>query len=334
MGQAPLAAIAASARKDTEPFLDALQRLEDRAEERFEHAIVKPLGAELKRFALHLHKLLNEENLDLDTLKQEAERLHKTFDQTSQRLTRSHETLESELATRLPRVVDVVRHGLTGEQDTLARRALQGRDISSDIGLTIRRLISQGVEQEIKPVFQRHLSQSAHLMAENWGEELELQVSDLSRIAADVAIDDSIDMEKLLIQILTILLPKMPTLLKLVSVIGPFLQKWFNDKQAEVAREKQLEELRQEIIQRIIPEVLSQLQTHLNAALQRTTGELQGLLEQELEEQYQRHQQTIAQLQRQVQASEEEQQRRNAAQRSALEFVRTLDDLLAMDAPQ
>lgn len=156
LGRAPQATVCVR-RGQAQPFLEALDALEQQAEAIFNHAIGQPLDELLAQAGKRLDTLANRDDIDSQQIQADIERLKKERHAIEQNIAQRTQALESELPAIESNILQTVRNALQNCADSHISAVLGGRDISSDIHHTVRAALQQGVRQDFAPELQSYL---------------------------------------------------------------------------------------------------------------------------------------------------------------------------------
>lgn len=158
IGSPPLAVAVTSARKrNIGEFAAALDTLQAKAGEIFENQVVGNWRRILEEVAQHLELMANRDNKDAASLQADIEKLQHDLREFDARLERETEALEAQVGPILGAIRLRVDNALMGQLDALARRAMNGANISDDILGTARLVVSEAIRQEFEPAMQRYL---------------------------------------------------------------------------------------------------------------------------------------------------------------------------------
>lgn len=156
-GSAPLAEAQVSARKGSiDPFIQALDKLEARAEERFAAGVIAPVAGDLARLAGHLDILAQRQFHDAEKLKAESETLAGEIARFNEQLEKETNALRAKLEPVMSTLRCRLESELSAKLEQFTATLESGGDPSDAMLLTARAVIVSTVQQEFEPALARY----------------------------------------------------------------------------------------------------------------------------------------------------------------------------------
>ena len=308
LGRAPQATVCVR-RGQAQPFLEALDALEQQAEAIFNHAIGQPLDELLAQAGKRLDTLANRDDIDSQQIQADIERLKKERHAIEQNIAQRTQALESELPAIESNILQTVRNALQNCADSHISAVLGGRDISSDIQHTVRAALQQGVRQDFAPELQSYL---LHLN-ESIPKDLDIRISALN--LHDGNVDTKADDSTQMATVISFLLGAIPKLLpKLAGHIGilvaaiPLVVHLLN-RPTEADRAEQREARREEArdqLKKTYAEVISRVGESLFAYLQKQVQEAKKQIAASVHHQIEQQTATLRQLEQRLSLGQEQ----------------------------
>ena len=308
LGRAPQATVCVR-RGQAQPFLEALDALEQQAEAIFNHAIGQPLDELLAQAGKRLDTLANRDDIDSQQIQADIERLKKERHAIEQNIAQRTQALESDLPAIESNILQTVRNALQNCADSHISAVLGGRDISSDIHHTVRAALQQGVRQDFAPELQSYL---LHLN-ESIPKDLDIRISALN--LHDGNVDTKADDSTQMATVISFLLGAIPKLLpKLAGHIGilvaaiPLVVHLLN-RPTEADRAEQREARREEArdqLKKTYAEVISRVGESLFAYLQKQVQEAKKQIAASVHHQIEQQTATLRQLEQRLSLGQEQ----------------------------
>lgn len=308
LGRAPQATVCVR-RGQAQPFLEALDALEQQAEAIFNHAIGQPLDELLAQAGKRLDTLANRDDIDSQQIQADIERLKKERHAIEQNIAQRTQALESELPAIESNILQTVRNALQNCADSHISAVLGGRDISSDIQHTVRAALQQGVRQDFAPELQSYL---LHLN-ESIPKDLDIRISALN--LHDGNVDTKADDSTQMATVISFLLGAIPKLFpKLAGHIGilvaaiPLVVHLLN-RPTEADRAEQREARREEArdqLKKTYAEVISRVGESLFAYLQKQVQEAKKQIAASVHHQIEQQTATLRQLEQRLSLGQEQ----------------------------
>ena len=285
LGRAPQATVCVR-RGQAQPFLEALDALEQQAEAIFNHAIGQPLDELLAQAGKRLDTLANRDDIDSQQIQADIERLKKERHAIEQNIAQRTQALESELPAIESNILQTVRNALQNCADSHISAVLGGRDISSDIHHTVRAALQQGVRQDFAPELQSYL----HHLEAAMPADLDIRVSLPDVDTGSVKVDTGF--MSVLIAGITALLAKLGPIGGLLStliggLLGGLLSGTSDADRAERrearrdAARSQLHDIYEQVISKVGESLAAYLQEQVHAAKERIAQSARQQLDQQ-----------------------------------------------------
>ncbi|WP_306603355.1 dynamin family protein [Azonexus sp.] len=264
MGRPPLSIVKVSARKKQfSELIAALEQLEQQAEQIFSRNVSQSILTKLGSFNAHLDTLINSDDLDSEKVQAQCERLHADMASFEVRLNDETQQLETRVQPVLGRIVDRIGNALREDIESLTSDAMNGGDLSGNLGSTVRLAAQTGITSEFTPEIERYLNRVVEGLPDNFSPEI--------NCSFDYRAESKGEKQPLIITpILTMLQPllKLDPRLKIIStvvlgIVGLLESLFNNAKQKEVDEVRQRESVRQKIAGTVIPDTLRQVQATL-----------------------------------------------------------------------
>lgn len=293
LGREPIKVVTVSARKKTniDELINAFIAIEERAEQRFDDVVVKPLVNELNFLVQNLDKRISAENLTLEQLNLEKSQLNRDMENFRNTLDEETRELERQSGKIINNIGEMVRSRLISQTDNLAENLLNGIDIKFSIENTVRTAISQGIQSELIPTIQRYVQDIQDDIPIN----LQIQNPDLV-LTND---DNNFDVGGLVATFTPLLgLFKINPIVTAISVAIPIVTNLLNLFITESNKKRQEAERQEKARQKIIHEIIPSVQSEVNSSLNNTVKNAIQQAKQQIAIQVeQRNQQVQAQLQ-------------------------------------
>ena len=295
----PLEVVQVSARKQIQPFLNALQHLQQRVGERFHRAVAQPLLVELQGLEKHLETLANQENLDAEQISVRRRQLEQEMRQFMALLEQENQMLDAQIGPATRRIMELVRTRLVAQLDTLAHLVLVNGDLQGSLGQTVRLAISEGIDQEFASKLRRYFERLENEVPTT------LNVSSPFNRDANTSSSSEVDLSGLKTVITTI----MSAVTARLAMLGPVglaigavlnvlvgLWDWTggNDQESQAAQQR--EKAKQHILHSVIPEVISKISEELRLNLQSQLDAAKQDIMTATEARGRQHQQSLDQL--------------------------------------
>jgi len=288
-----------SARKrNIQPFLDALEHLEQQSEQRFNTTVGRRALQLLASLDKELDVLINKDDLSSEQLQVQRQELDQEMSYFQQKLEQETETLQKQLEPILDRILTLVSNRLRAQLDGLANQVLQGGDLNGTVSHTVRMAIIEGIQQELAPKIQRYASR------------IEAEMPDCIRIETQFTPEvgelylDSALVSGALTTVVASLLKRFPIITALIPVINQLLE-WFVDSaQREHLAEQRRESARLHVLDVVIPQVSQQLSGHLRQHLQQQINEAKQQIAAAVDLRAKQHQAALAMLETQLQSGQ------------------------------
>lgn len=317
--------VVVASRKQCDSVISALQELEQRSEQRFKETVVTQSVETMVTLQHHLEVLINQDNLDLESLKLKQTQMQEEMQHFQQKLKQEHQQIISRFSDVLSQITQHIRSRLTGETDSFAMSVLhQGSDLQQQITYSVRVAMTEGMDRYFKPLVEKYLHR------------IESELPEQLQIHQNFNFEDS-DNDGLNTTLLTgaaalipIVLRSFPYAAVIVPIITTILGRFISDSQKEQQRAEQREQARAYVQTTIIPQVMAQVELNLRQILTGQLHQVEQNVQQHIDEKYQQAQLALQQLAQQLQQGEAEQ----AHQRSLYQQdLTTLSQVLqALDA--
>lgn len=288
-----------SARKrNIQPFLDALNQLEQQSEQRFHTTVGRRVLQLLASLDKELDVLINKDDLSSEQLQVQRQELDQEMLYFQQKLEQETDTLQKQLEPILDRILTLVSNRLRAQLDGLASQVLQGGDLNGTIGHTVRMAVIEGVQQELAPKIQRYASRIEAEMPHCIRVETQFTPE-----AKELYLDSAL-ISGALTTVVANLLKRFPIITALIPVINQLLE-WFVDStQREHLAEQRRESARLHVLDVVIPQVSQQLSGHLRQHLQQQINEAKQQIAAAVDLRGKQHQTALAMLETQLQSGQ------------------------------
>lgn len=306
LGREPVKVVTVSARKKTniDEMINAFIAIEERAEQRFDDVVVKPITSELQFVIKNIDKLINSDNLTLEQLQLEKQQLHKDMADFRQKLEQETFELEKQSHKIVRNISELIKSRLLNQLESLASMLVNGRDINDRLENTVRTALSEGIQLELMPTIEQYVKDVQHDMP------MSLTVGTF-----DVNVDNKFESDLSFAGLFATITPILHFLKinPLMSVILPVAVKiismFLSDRKQQQQQEKMKEMARENIVNEVVPKVQIEASRVLQQTVNQSIGEAKQKIAQLVEQRNQQVQAHLATVEENIAKSQAEQER-------------------------
>lgn len=306
LGREPVKVVTVSARKKTniDEMINAFIAIEERAEQRFDDVVVKPITSELKFAIKNIDKLINSDNLTLEQLQLEKQQLHKDMADFRQKLEQETFELEKQSHKIVRNISELIKSRVLNQLESLANMLVNGRDINDRLENTVRTALSEGIQLELMPTIEQYVKDVQHDMP------ISLTVGTF-----DVNVDNKFESDFSFAGLFATITPILHFLKinPLMSVILPVAVKvismFLSDRKQQQQQEKIKEMARENIVNEVVPKVQVEASRVLQQTVNQSISEAKQKIAQLVEQRNQQVQAHLATVEENIAKSQAEQER-------------------------
>ena len=138
-------------------LVEALQAIEAKSEVQFNMVVTSKIIEQLAFTEQNLDKLLNMDDVSIETLEAEKQALKQDILAFSQKINKDSLHLQSQSEIVIRRITDSLESNLKAELDFLARQLLAQQDVSYFVTNIARLTVSEGLQEELAPLLKSYL---------------------------------------------------------------------------------------------------------------------------------------------------------------------------------
>lgn len=311
LGQPPLGVVQVSARKrQIQSFVELLNALQSRADERFSAAIVQPLLTDLAGLVKRLETLCNQDNLNEEGLQAKREELEREMQAFEDRVRMETANLDAQINPAITNILRRVEGSLLAQLDSLASQAASGGDIKGSIGSSVRLALSEGVQEEFAPKLRRYFERIEQDIPNSLNINTNIRLDDQTEKKEDNFSFDMSSLQNVLQTILPMIMLRLTgpigaVVSVAVTLIAGILGSFFGKGKAD-GKVDPVEQVKSQIVGSIIPQVKSQVSETLSQHLKSQAEEAKKQILATTQEQSQQHQASLDQLSEELRKGREE----------------------------
>lgn len=308
LGREPIKVVTVSARKKTniDELINAFVAIEERAEQRFDDVVVKPVVGELSFLIQNLDKQINAENLTLEQLELEKSQLNQDMVNFCSSLDEETKELEKQARKIITNISDMVKSRLISQTDNLAENLLNGIDIKYSVENTVRNAISQGIQLELIPTIQHYVQD----IQADIPISLQVQNPDLalSSNESDFDVGGLISTFTPLLGLFKVS-PMVTAISVAIPIVTNLINMFISDSNKRRQEEERQEKARQKIIYEIIPNLSLEVENCLNTTVRNAIQQAKQQLHNQIEQRSKQVQAQLLQLEETIAKNQAEQER-------------------------
>lgn len=308
LGREPVKVVTVSARKKTniDELINAFVAIEERAEQRFDDVVVKPVVGELSFLIQNLDKQINAENLTLEQLELEKSQLNQDMVNFCSSLDEETKELEKQARKIITNISDMVKSRLISQTDNLAENLLNGIDIKYFVENTVRNAISQGIQLELIPTIQHYVQD----IQADIPISLQVQNPDLalSSNESDFDVGGLISTFTPLLGLFKVS-PMVTAISVAIPIVTNLINMFISDSNKRRQEEERQEKARQKIIYEIIPNLSLEVENCLNTTVRNAIQQAKQQLHNQIEQRSKQVQAQLLQLEETIAKNQAEQER-------------------------
>lgn len=326
LGKETFATIAVSARPKREQGIesvkDALIKIEQRADQLFNLATVKPILIQLHNLESHLDKLANQDDVKSETLRAERQRLAEEKNLFLDKLQQETQILEQRTQSVAHYVLEEIRNKLMSQLDYFVDTLSYGGSIESNVTQIIRVTITEAMQTKFSDEMQRFIGRMSDELAYDFSINLPNETS--SHATSSTSSMDFLNSLKYLISPVLFVLPLGKVIAPIATAIFTVFDLNRSSKDEDFARRMQEKESQKsKFSHSIIPNILHKVESNFVPLLNQKVQEIKHSISKKLTEQIDNLDQTLATLELDLSKGEDEFKRAQAVYQTDLALVKT-----------
>lgn len=326
LGQPLLGVVQVSARKrQIQGFISLLNTLQGGADERFFRAITDPVVKDSQKLAKRLMTLINQDNLDAESLQAERQKLQGLMQEFTEKVTLETQALDAQVYTACSNIMVRVESGLIAQLDNLASQIVNNGDLQGAIGSTLRLAFSESVHAEFSPKLKSYFQRIEQEVPDVVSKNMDIPVRTGTSGSESKYFDTSQVLGAFMDQPV---LPKSKIPFDILIPIVIKLFEYFSKKRQEQQRKEQMEAAKQQIINTVIPQVKSDVEPVLRKHLLEQTEVAKQHVLAVIEEQLQQYRESLNQLEEELKEGEERFNQQRQEYQQDLEQVKSIQAAL------
>lgn len=245
-------------------LVEAFQAIEAKSEAQFNMVVTSKIIEQLAFTEQNLDKLLNMDDVSIETLEAEKQALKQDILAFSQKINKDSLHLQSQSKIVIRRITDSLESNLKAELDFLARQLLAQQDVSYFVTNIARLTVSEGLQEELAPLLKSYI--------DNIQSEMPASIQ-IEKLNLDIAEENNSDLkfENVVITIAPILalLKINPIISAISTVVVPALAKladlFLSKNQREAQQLAREESAKNIVLCSVIPKVRHDIENALQS---------------------------------------------------------------------
>ncbi len=301
LGDSPFDLIVVSRKKKMQmPLIEALGKMEKKAEQRFKETVGRQTGGLLSALVQDMDTLINKDDLSTEQRQVKLQEQELEMQNFRENLDRETELLEKQIEPALKNVKALVKSRLTAELDSISRSLLNGSDVNGQVGNTVRLAVAEGIQSEFIPKVERYLK------------TMETELPTMATVNGTFSsknvdqADGTGDFGNIatVIGAATIIsIPWLAVAIPLVKLVLDFLVSQRKKDDEEIRKR---EEVREHVLNNLIPTVLGQVQDNLYQHLHKQVAAAKEAISADVELRDKEHKATMAVLDKKLKEGQAE----------------------------
>lgn len=326
LGQKPLKTVVVNRKgENIDQLIKAFEAIEDRSEELFNTVVTKKIIEQITFTEQSLDKLLNTDDVSIEELKTEKEKLQQEMQSFSQKIEQESAHLQSKTSIVVRNIADTFESSLKSQVDLFTSQILAKQDISYMVTNIARTTISQGLEEELVPLITAYVDHIQSEMPHSIQiEQPNVEIGDLS------SIENGFSMEEIIVTLAPILalLKFNPIIAVISTVVIPVLAKvidiFRSEGQKKAQKIAQEEEAKKVVMATVIPKVRYEVEQILQNMVNDNISAALTKMQTQIELRKQQVQSLIAIKEQDILASTEERELRHQGYSQDKAYLSTL----------
>ena len=309
-------------KKNVAEAIEAFQKLEHLSENRFKETIVPQVTRVIDDIAAHVTILLNQEDLNVDELKEKKQQLIDETEIFKHKLSIEYQKMKDQIPSVLNSIVDHIRNRLLGEMDQYATALIAQNNIESDLSYSVRMALTEGMERYFKPLVNKYIHRiEADLPSLMVNQNFHFDQENTDSALFDLSLTG-------ITGILSFVLKRFPITAMILPVVTSIFKAFMSDHNREQQRAAQKEAARDHVRGKIIPQVIEQVQISLGPIFQEQLYTVNQQVEDQINSKVTQAQHSISMLEEQLKQNAEERAQLHAAYQSDLTIMQKIKQKL------
>jgi GTP-binding protein EngB required for normal cell division len=294
LGDSPFELITVSSRKkELASLVNALGKLEQKAEQRFKETVGWQVANMLAALVQDMDVLINKDDLNSEQLQVKLQEQEREMQQFRENLDRETSVLETQIEPAVRNIAALVESRLRAETDSLARSAMNGVDLNGEIGQTVRLAVAEGIRNDFLPKVKKYLNNVEAELPEG------VVVNGSFQAEKSQAGSDGWDIASNAVTLVgSLALRAIPWMAIALPIIKGLVDWFISEKRKEDEAARRLEAAKEHVLASVIPAVISQVKDNLQKHLQEQVEAARQAIRADVEARNDQHKATIAALEK------------------------------------